>query len=87
MRSYVRAEEGKAVNGKCSHWMDGFEPQAKEFEFYDGSSDELSEVREAQKGRIEIWASKSTCPQSAEQRRREERERLSVWRLIREPFK
>lgn len=67
--------------------MDGFEPQAKEFEFYDEARDELSEVREAQKGRIEICASKSTCPPSAEQRRLEERERLSVRRLIREPFK
>lgn len=53
----MRAEEGKAVNGEWSHWMGGFEPQAKEFEFYDEASDELSEVREAQKGRIEIYDS------------------------------
>lgn len=34
IRSCVRAEDDRAVNRKRSHNSDGFEPQAKEFEFY-----------------------------------------------------
>ena len=37
--------------------MDGFEPQAKEFEFYDEASGEWSKAREEEKGRTEIYAS------------------------------
>ena len=81
-RSHGRADEEKAVDVRWSHWIAGFEGEGGWVLGWSQRWAAHSYGGTERKARD--WC---LCPQSAEQRSLEERERSSAWRLIWEPFK
>lgn len=81
-RSHGRADEEKAVDARWSHCIAGFEGKGG---WVSGLNQRwAANSYEGTERKAKDWC---LCPQSAEQRSLEERERPSAWRLIWEPFK